>query len=269
MSRKMFLIFCLLTSVLLLQAQNNKNASFSHEQNDSTRVLFIGNSYTRYNKMPQTVKDIAETQKVYIAYTAITPGGAKLSQHVNDEYVIELIKKGHWDYVILQDQSSAPAYTSELVMEHVYMAATSLDSLIHAHNTNARVIFYMTWGHKDGCQKPIENYPLINTYEGMQERLKLSYLEMAYRNKAWCAPVGMVWQQVRRERPDYILYHPDRSHPSRLGSYLAANVIFSTIYQKPYQTNVTDELPADQAEYIQQVAQKTVFQNMELINIHK
>ena len=61
----------------------------------------------------------------------------------------------------------------------------------------------MTWAHKDGCLSPIADYPLIDTYTGMQERLKTSYLEMAYQNNAWCAPVGMVWQQVRRERPDY------------------------------------------------------------------
>ena len=36
----------------------------------------------------------------------------------------------------------------------------------------------------------------------MQERLITSYLEMAYDNDAWCAPVGMAWRRVRAERPD-------------------------------------------------------------------
>jgi len=245
------------------------NCNILAENADSTRVLFIGNSYTHYNKMPETVKEIAATQKVNIAYTDVTPGGARLAQHLKSEEVIRQIKKGNWDYVILQEQSSAPAMPSRLVVENVYSAAAALDSLIHVYNKNVQVIFYMTWGHKDGCQRPIENYPLIDTYAGMQERVKISYLEMAYQNNAWCAPVGIAWQQVREERPDLILYSPDRSHPSPLGSYLAANVIFTTIYRKPYQTTVFKEQTPEVAEYIQQVAQRTVLNNLELLNIRE
>ena len=103
----------------------------------------------------------------------------------------------------------------------------------------------------------------------MQMRLITSYLEMAYINYAWCAPVGMAWQRVRRERPDYTLYRPDLSHPSDLGSYLAANVIFTVIYQRRYQTDYVMNIQREQAEYIQQVAQQTVFDNLELLNITK
>ncbi|MDR2914098.1 MAG: SGNH/GDSL hydrolase family protein [Tannerella sp.] len=240
---------------------------FARKQGDSIQVMFIGNSYTYYHQMPEIIKEIAATQEMNITYTAFYPGGARLKGHLENQELIQAIKKGKWDYVVIQEQSSAPAMPGRHVAQHVYPAAQTLDSLIHTHNKTAKVIFYMTWGHKDGCQVPVENYPLINTYEGMQERLKISYLEMTYQNNAWCAPVGMAWKQVRRERPDYILYWPDRSHPSVLGSYLAANVIFATIYQKPYQTNITKEIPPEQAEYIQQVAQQTVFNNFELLNI--
>jgi len=259
MSGIILILLCsLLFSVNNIHAQSEK---------DSTRVLFIGNSYTHYHNMPKTVQEIAVTQQMKLAYTDFTPGGSRLVQHLNNPEVVQAIKRGNWDFVILQEQSSAPAYTSEQVAETVYPAASSLDSLVHVYNKNAKVIFYMTWGHKDGCLRPMENYPLINTYKGMQERLKISYLEMTYRNNAWCAPVGMAWQRVREERPDYILYWPDRTHPSPLGSYLAANVIFTTLYQKPYQTTVTNDLPAEQAEYIQQIAQRMVLENKELLNI--
>ena len=148
-----------------------------------------------------------------------------------------------------------------------YPAARTLDSLVHAASPDARVIFYMTWGHKYGNRKPVAEYPLSNGYEGMQERLKTSYLEMAYDNGAWCAPVGMAWRAVRSERPDCILYRPDCYHPAVPGSYLAANVIFTTILQRPYQTAFTAELPAEQAEYLQRTAQRTVLDNLVLLNI--
>lgn len=250
----------LLLPLSLLCAQHKDNA-------DSIRILLIGNSYTYYHDLPQVVQEIAATQKMKIAYTAFHPGGARLNRHLKNEEVIAAIRRGIWDYVILQEQSAAPAMPTEVVAKEVYPAARSLDSLVHAHNPQAQVVFYMTWGHKDGCQVPLPDYPLISTYDGMQERLKTSYLEMTYQNNAWCAPVGMAWQRVRKERPDYVLYWPDRSHPSPLGTYLAANVIFSTIYQRPYQTTVTKGIPAEQAEYIQQVAQQTVFNNLTLLNI--
>lgn len=90
---------------------------------------------------------------------------------------------------------------------------------------------------------------------------------MAYQNDAWCAPVGMVWKRVRAERPYQSLYWPDGSHPSVLGSYLAANVIFSTLFQRHYQTTYTADLDAELAEYIQQVAQQTVLDNRRLLNL--
>ena len=125
----------------------------------------------------------------------------------------------------------------------------------------------MTWGHKYGTTHKIENYPIAYTYEGMQERIKTSYLEMTYRNNGWCAPVGMVWQRVRKERPDYQLYTSDCSHPSPLGTYLAANVIYTTLFGQPYQTDFTAGFDGEKAEYIQQAAQKCVLENKAILNI--
>ena len=66
-----------------------------------------------------------------------------------------------------------------------------------------------------------------------------------------------------------MLYAQDCFHPGPLGSYLAANVIFTTIYGKPYQTAYTLGFPAEQAEYIQRVAQQTVLENLTLLNIKR
>ena len=236
---------------------------------DSLRVLWVGNSYTYYNDMPSTVRQIAATQKVKLSCTRFLKGGERLSGHLKNQKLLDAIAAGGWDYVILQEQSSAPAMPTRQVAREVYPAARTLDSLVHVASPDARVIFYMTWGHKNGNRFPIPEYPPINRYETMQERLITSYLEMAYDNDAWCAPVGMAWRRVRAERPDYVLYAQDCFHPGPLGSYLAANVIFTTIYGKPYQTACTLGFPAEQAEYIQRVAQQTVLENLTLLNIKR
>ena len=259
----------LLTILLLLPlgvaAQNAKQAPAPKQ--DSLRLLFIGNSYTYYNDLPQMVYEIAKTQKKKLAVRSITKGGERLRGHLKNEKVRKALTDEHWDFVVLQEQSSDPARQSETVIANVYPAARELDSLIHVGSPEAKTIFYMTWGHKYGSTHKIENYPLVYTYEGMQERIKTTYLEMTYRNNATCAPVGMAWQRVREERADYQLYNQDLSHPSPLGTYLAANVIYTTLFPAQYQTSYTAGFETEKAEYIQQVAQETVLENKKVINI--
>ena len=101
-------------------------------------------------------------------------------------------------------------------------ACPLLDSLRRLYNPKGKTVFYMTWGHD------------IDTYTEMQQRLAESYLEMTVQLNAWCAPVGIAWKRVRTENPSITLYNNDHSHPSRQGSYLAANVFCSVFFQKPY-----------------------------------
>ena len=255
--RYLLILFCLVCSPALMA------------QGDSIRVLFIGNSYTHFNKMSNIVRLLAATQGIEMQVEEFSPGGYTFRQHLDNPELRPLIEQGGWDYVVMQQQSMAPAQPIEIVEKETYPIARQLDSLIHVYSPDAKTIFYMTWGHKNGTNKPVSGYPLIDTYEGMQGRLKTSYLEMASQNNAWCAPVGMAWQQIRADHPDYELYNPDLTHPSLLGSYLAANVIFSTIYQKPYHSQYTAKLLSEQADTIQQVAQRVVLDNLEVLNIKK
>lgn len=234
---------------------------------DSLRVLWVGNSFTYCNDLPAMVREIASTQKMKLSCTRFVKGGERFAGHLKNRELLDALARGGWDFVILQEQSMLPSYPTAQVAREVYPAARRLDSLVHAASPDAKVVFYMTWGHKYGNRKPVAGYPLSDSYEGMQERLKTSYLEMAYDNGAWCAPVGMAWQTVRHERPDCILYVQDCYHPGVAGSYLAANVIFTTLLRKPYQTVFTAKLPAELAEYLQQTAQRTVLGNLELLNI--
>lgn len=256
------------TLLLALCTLLGANAAKKNVPQDSIRVLFIGNSYTYYNNMPAMVDSIAKSQKKLLSITRVVKGGEKFAGHLKNPKLHELLKKGGWNFVVLQEQSAMPSYPTAEVARTTYKAAHTLDSLIVAGSPDAKVIFYMTWGHKYGCQKPWkDNYPMGNNYEGMQERLITSYLEMAYDNDARCAPVGMAWREIRRTHPELQLYKPDCSHPSALGSYLVANVIYTTMFPKPYQTGFTTGIDSSTAEIIQQIAQQTVLNNKETLNI--
>lgn len=253
----LFLILCLFTIVC------------SAETADSLRVLWIGNSFTFTNDLPEMVQKIASSKNMKLSCTRALVGGEQLSGHLKRQNLLDHLKRGGWDYVVIQEQSSNPALPTQQVITKTYPYAQKLCELAKANSPKVKIIFFMTWAHKYGNKNYVKNYPLDDTYEGMQERLKISYLEMTYDNNAWCAPVGMAWKKVREERPNLVLYHHDLEHPSVIGSYIAANVFFTTIYQRQYQTDFTAELSIEDAEYIQQVAQKTVLENLNLLNIKR
>lgn len=234
--------------------------------NDSLKVLWIGNSFTFTNDIPGIVKDIADNQGVKLSITRFLKPGERFSGHLKNKELVKALKKGGWDYVILQGFSSTPAYSTESVARDIYPYAHTLDSLAKTKSPNVHVIYYMTWGHKYGNVRQTD-YPLDDTYELMQERIKTTYLEMTHANNGWCAPVGIAWKRIIEDYPAYQLYESDCFHPSILGSYLSANVIFTTIHQRRYQTDVTCGIPTEQAEALQQTAQNTVMENLKLCNI--
>lgn len=226
---------------------------------DSLQVLFIGNSYTYYNDLPGLVRDLAASVGGKIAPSRCIKGGQRFKGHLETPTTVEMLAAGGFDYVVLQEASYLPSYQTRSVIEEVYPYAHILDSLAKAGSPKAEVIFYMTWGHKNGIVHSNTDYPLDDTYESMQERLKTSYREMAWENGSKCAPVGVAWQRVRAERPELELYTKDMSHPSRLGSYLAANVILATILGKPYESSFYFNIDEPVARYLQKVANETVF----------
>lgn len=235
---------------------------------DSLRVLWVGNSLTFFNDLPAIVQDIAATQGLKLSMTRVLKGGEQLSGHWNNPRLKKLLKEQRWDYIVLQEQSQLPGLSTEVVAREVYPFAHKIDSMAHVYSPDAHTIYYMTFAHKYGNIDETD-YNLDDTYDLMQMRLATSYLEMAQQNGSWCAPVGWAWQEVRRQHPEYQLHLPDCLHPALAGSYLAANVIFTTIHQRRYQTDETCGLPAEQAEVLQQVAQQTVMQNLGTLNIRK
>jgi hypothetical protein len=92
----------------------------------------------------------------------------------------------------------------------------------------------MTWGRENGDQDNCANYTPLCTYDGMQQRLRESYVQMADDNNAIVVPVGMAWKYVRDNYPEIDLYQSDESHPSVEGTYLAACTFNRVLYGTGY-----------------------------------
>lgn len=223
------------------------------------QVLFIGNSYTGANNLPQLFYDLALSLGDSVFVDTYNPGGYTFQMHSTDANTLAKINSRPWDFVILQEQSQRPSFPPAQVAMDVFPYARQLDSLILLNNPCTETVFYMTWGRKYGDQSNCVTWPPVCTFLGMQEQLRNSYVQMANDNHALVAPVGRAWQSSWAQDSSINLWSPDNSHPSIEGSYLTACVFYETILRKST-VNATfiSSLNNTTALFLQQVAHQIV-----------
>ncbi|MGC6470218.1 MAG: PKD domain-containing protein [Flavobacteriales bacterium] len=234
-------------------------------------VLFLGNSYTAYNNLPNLVSQIANSLDDTLNPYSNTPGGWTLEQHAQaGSSSRQKITEQQWDFVVIQAQSNEPSFPPFQVQEQTYPYAETLVNAIEDNYLCSEPVFYMTWGRENGDNINGPQYPIISTYAGMQQRLRESYLEMGINNNATVSPVGMAWYQMREQYPNVNLYSGDESHPSLAGSYLAACVHYCTIFAKSCQssdTYIPNGLDVTVASNIQTIASNTVLDSTQVWNM--
>ena len=135
MEKKRFI--AVIAGLLCLMAYN------AQAQRDTLNVLFVGNSYTYFWNLPQTVEAISANSKgVYIKARQSTAGGASWKQHWDGEKGLQsrrMIAEGQWDVVVLQNHSLS---TIEKAGQFVDYGAKLVDLV---REQGARPLLYMTW----------------------------------------------------------------------------------------------------------------------------
>lgn len=233
----------------------------------TTSVLWLGNSYTASNNLPDMFSQLALSGGDSIVYDLNTPGGYRLEDHWNSLTSQSKITQQPWDYVILQAQSQEPSLDSAFVTNWVLPYADALDSVIHLNDSCTQTVFYMTWGRKNGDAQNCAAYPPVCTYQGMQNQLRDRYLQMGYDNGAMVAPCGEAWRDVIATTPAFDLYIADESHPSVYGSYLNACVFYASIFRRsPVGLSYYGGLPAADAQFLQLYAATCVLDSMQMWN---
>jgi hypothetical protein len=219
-----------------------------------TRVLFVGNSYTYVNDLPNTFGELAVAGGHNVETGMVANGGETLAQHAASSDTLDKISSASWRFVVLQEQSETPA-TSAGRSSMMYPAARTLAAKIRA--AGAEPIFFMTWAHADGL--PAAG---LNDYESMQLAIDDGYNGIANELGAPVAPVGFTWFAVRREHPEISLWQDDGSHPTVSGTYLAACVFYAAIFrQSPEGLSYLDGLSSGDAHALQAAAATTVLQD--------
>lgn len=252
--KKAFLIFTILLT----------NISFSQVNlNQTKKVLFIGNSYTYVNNLPELTRVLALSASDTLVYDSNTPGGQTFQGHFADATSTGKIAQGIWDVVVLQEQSQRPSFPDEQVEVEVFPYARKLDSLVRLANPCTETMFYMTWGRKNGDAANCGFFPPLCTYQGMDSLLYLRYMQMTEQNEAVVSPVGALWHYLRDTHPEIELYSSDESHPSLAGSYAAACSFYSTIFsESPLLITDNSTLDPAQALIIREAAKLVVFDSL-------
>lgn len=201
-------------------------------------ILFIGNSYTDFNKGLdyQLLKFAPNSDMV-----RISPGGYTLQNHWEDANTLGVIRSKQWDVIILQEQSQTPVTNYNGFAEYVQ----KLNAEIKA--TGAETILFMTWERPDSIQYGVTTQALSNNYTYLGQQLGIKV-----------APVGLAFANALRERPDLVLYSSD-GHPTLQGTYLTAAVFFKVIYgQSPVGINYTAGMSDEDALFLQTIATQTL-----------
>jgi hypothetical protein len=217
------------------------------------RVLFIGNSYTYVNDLPHAFEQLADSGGERVGVGMLAQGGWTLAQHASDAATTTALGGSRWDDVVLQEQSETPVLEAWRETR-MYPAAVRLVSMIRA--VHATPVFLVTWAHRDGWPDGG-----VADFASMQKALDDGYDAIASQLHAEVAPVGDAWR-IASALPDVAsLWQQDGSHPSLEGTYLAACVVFTTVFHRsPVHLSFTAGLPVPEALALQNIAARTVLE---------
>ncbi|MFH0894837.1 MAG: PKD domain-containing protein [Bacteroidota bacterium] len=225
----------------------------------SYKVLFLGNSYTYVNNLPQIVHDVALSAGDTLVFDSYTPGGYQLIDHSLDVTSQTKIMTGGWDYVVIQGQSQEPI----TFYNEFNSGGSALNNLIKQYNPCAVTMPYMTWGRKNGDASNCVAFPIMCTYQGMDTTIRDRYLNLTAFINGEVSPVSVVWSYLRQNFPNIELYQPDESHPSVAGSYAAACCFYTMLFKKdPALITFDFGLNAADASIIRTAAKTQVFDSL-------
>jgi hypothetical protein len=224
---------------LLVLTSCNIQIGQTPKREPSSRVLFVGNSYTAVNggidKQHEGLDPSIETLRIDVA-------GATLENHWMDGNALQTIHRGGWAYVILQEQSQTPILNQKKFFDY----ASYFDAEITS--SGAKTILLMTWERPDSARSGVTAANLANAYTTLGKALT-----------ARVAPAGSAFVRSLREKPSLVLYSQD-GHPTMYGTYLAACVLYATVFGtspvgNPYSdASITPELRM----YFERIAAETM-----------
>jgi hypothetical protein len=209
------------------------------------QVLFIGNSHSVFNGLPNLVATLIETGSPGTrAYAGNAPRYRFLSERLDDGVTLEMLQSRPWTHVILQAQK----YSSSGKYYYSTAAAQQWIRLVKAQN--ARPILFPEWPRWG------------NQEEG--QRIHDLHLSISSREPACVAPIGLAWEESLARKPSLRLHAADGNHSNLDGALLTAYVLYNvTTGQSPAELPFIPaiDVTAANQQHLRNVAADIVFAN--------
>jgi hypothetical protein len=225
-------------------------------------ILYVGNSFFYFNdSMHQYVLGLTKTadpkNKDQYRSTSITISGAGMNWHDVESYfkpggvasysfagdnkiVFNKFDKP-FEVVIMNDCSQCPIHPQLKDLFHEYVRKHNQTVIKHG----AKLALFMTWAYADMPE--------------MTSQLAEQYTVAGNNNDALVIPAGLAFAKALSKNREITLYNPDKRHPSLLGTYLSACVIYASLYGKsPVGNPYNGGIDVTTANFLQEVAWETV-----------
>jgi hypothetical protein len=210
-------------------------------------ILFIGNSFTQgvgdpavsqFGGVPQLVKAIAAAKGKDVLAGIRATGGMGWEFHLSNPQTDLALKSLPWNSVVIQDYSTK---ATELTPPGIFIRdGEAFYRRIAQEAPGATIVLYETWAYEASnpfFRKAGAGARLFGPAEMISEiarnyRMLQAILQAKDSHRTiLLAPVGEAFARCVKEHPEIHLYNAaDHKHASKEGSYLAALVIYATIF---------------------------------------
>ena len=209
------------------------------------KLLFVGDSFTFCNGgLENHVKQLAASARPPRSLEAesATQGGATLKVLYGKQSIRDKIRDGGCDVVILQDDipeltehSAAPFFEYARLFDREIRGA------------GGKTVLFMAW--------PYERLNWVTLAE-----IDQAHRDLGHELGVSVAPVGVAFQRALAARPALAMLGGDKEHESIHGTYLAANVIYATLFgESPVGFKYCPTgVSAEEAAFLQRMAWETV-----------
>lgn len=173
-------------------------------------VLFVGNSLTYVNDLPATVAAIAASAGDTIRVAASVGGDLGLIDHLNGgSDAVQQLRRGGWNYVVLQ-QGPTPA---GVCRDSLVLWTKQFAPLIRS--AGAKTALLMTWAGA--------------THQNLFDEVRVSFQAAAVAVDGVFLPAGEAWRSAWAVDSSLALYGSDGFHPSSIGTFLTALVVYERV----------------------------------------
>ena len=220
------------------------------------RLLFVGNSYLYYgdslhNHVRRMVIAAGINVKKNLKYKSATISGSAIFDHNIDSYLEpgKLRVKQPFQVVILQGSSAAPWRKERDALFRMTVAEFSKKIAAAGGET----ALYMTHAYVEPHKRFDPN---------MTRAIEKLYVVAGNETGSLVIPVGLAFEEAYRRKPDIKLHKSfDGSHPDLIGTYLAASVVFASLYGQLAVGNPYDyfgQVRAEDKAFLQEIADDVV-----------